>query len=251
LHSNALAFLDECSLELTRFCDSLERLRGLAAPATIGSPRDDASMLCDLEALSEIADRTHAESAALKATFLRLESTLNEARSTLSEAEIAQVSMLIGASFRRMKAGFGFVSRMATAIGRIQDADPTSFTTVEITIRGEAIEGKPICIVGGQAEYIVPKRLSFNYSDNFLLDGSPAIVKLYFPILYAGRISFGTHRRRPVRPESDSTNPFQAVETTIIKIELKNGAGLRRTFDPASLSKDRNGRYLSPFIYLS
>jgi hypothetical protein len=251
LPSNALAFLDECSLELSRFRDSLEELRSLAAPATIGSPRDDAPMLSDLEALSEIADRTHAECAALKASFLRLESTLDDSRPALSEAEIAQVSMLISASFRRMKASFGFVSRMAAATARIQDEDHSSFTTVEITIRGEAIEGKPICIVGGQAEYIVPKRLSFNYSDNFLLDGSPGLVKLYFPILYAGRISFGTHRRRPVLAESDSTNPFQAVETTLIKVELKSGAHRRRAFAPASFSKDRNGRYLSPLIYLS
>jgi hypothetical protein len=250
LPSTALAFLNACSLELSCFRDSLEGLRSLAASSAIGSGQDDASMLCDLAGLSQIGDRTHTECAALKATFLRLESTLNEVRSTLSETEIARVSTLVGASFRRMKAGFGFVSRMATAIARIQDADPASFTTVEITIRGETIEGKPICIVGGQAEYSVPRRFSFNYADNFLLDGSTSLVKLYFPVLYAGRISFGTHRRRPVLPESDSTNPFQAVETTLIKVELKNGAHSRRSFDPASFSKDRNGRYHSPFMYL-
>jgi hypothetical protein len=84
---------------------------------------------------------------------------------------------------------------------------------------------------------------------NFLLDGSLNVVKLDFPTFYAGRLSFLPQIPRHVPPPLPS-DLRETVGTTLIKVELKNGARQRRTLDPAAFAKNRNGRYFSPLIYL-
>jgi hypothetical protein len=240
--SEAPAFLDGCSRDLLRFHQALDELRSLAAPAAIGSPHDEASILADLDALARLADRAQAECSALKAAFLRIESVFSEARPALSEEQIARVSSLIGAVFKSVKEALGFVARWPAEIRRIRDADCASFTTVEVTVRGEVIEGRPICMIAGQAEYSVPNRLPFNDHGNFWPDGEVTLVKLYFPIFYAGRLI--------LRPCDNRACSKPGVEASLIKVELYNGKNRRRLVEPASFHRDRSGRFVSPPIYL-
>jgi hypothetical protein len=240
--SEVPGFLDGCSQDLMRLGDALDGLRGCAVPAAVGGPHDEALMLADLDALSRLAERAQAECAALKAAFLSFENILGDARPSLSEAQIAHVSSLLGARFGQVKDVLGFVRRWAAAIERIGVADCASFTTIEVTLRGEVIDGRPVCILSGQAEYSVPNRLPFADSGSFWSDGSSMLVKLRVPLLYAGRLLLRPYNSKP------SDKPI--VEATLIKVEVYNGKNQRRIVEPAAFYKDHAGRFVSPLIYL-
>jgi hypothetical protein len=240
LASDATALFDSCNLELLRVRDRLVELRSLAAPAEIGSPHDEASMLADLDALSRLVDQIQTEYAALKVAFLNIEGIFEEVRPALSEGQIRHVSRLIGATFTQVKKAFWFMPRLSTIIKRIHDGGRASFTTIEVTVRGGAVQGKQLCQVSGEAEYNVPDRLPFRCTGWFRLDGCTTLVKIWFPLFYAGRLALWTSL-----PKTS-----EGVEATLVKVELYNGMKHRITLEPASFYRDRNGRYVSPVIYL-
>jgi hypothetical protein len=237
--SDATRFLDACSLELLRLREALEGLRNLAAPAAVGLPYDESSMLADLEALSRIADRAQAECTALKAAFLCIGSIFNDVRPALSEDDIVRVSDLIGASFKRVKQGFISVPSLRGAIKGMHDGAHASFTTVEVTLSA-AVGGKTNCVLSGSVEYSVPNRLPFANVGAFWPDGSPNMVKLYFPIFYAGRLILRTFPPRGI----------EMLDATLIKIEVHNRPNHRRIVEPASFYRQGNGQFVSPLIYL-
>jgi hypothetical protein len=234
--SEAEGFLDGCNLELSRLRDALAELRSLAVPATVGSPYGEALMLADLEVLARLVDRTQSECGTLKAAFLRIEATLNDS----SEEDIAQVSGVVGTSFERVRRAGVFLANWTAALKRIRDTNHAPFTTIEVTISG-TIEGRPLGIVGVTVEYSVPNRLPISDAGSFRFDGSATLIKLHFPIFYAGRV-----RLRSFVPKNT-----QMVETSLVKVEIYNRPNQRRIVDPASFYREPDGRYFSPFIYLS
>jgi hypothetical protein len=237
--SDAPAFFHGCNLNLVPLLDVLDGLRGLAAPAVIGSPHDEALMLRDLEALERLANRAETQCTELKQAFLRLERIFGDMRPTLSEAEISQVSSIVGGSFKRVRETLGFVMRLLAATKGIRKADYAPFTTVEVTISAKAIEGQPFCLISGKAEYNVPNRFPFSVSGWFNLDGSPNLVKLYFPLFYAGRLFI-----QPYVPKT-----LKSAEAALTKVELYNGTNQRRSVPPASFHRE-SGRFISPVLYL-
>jgi len=240
--SDAASFLEGSALDLLQFHEALDGLRILASPAVVGSPQDEALMLADLVTLGRIADRTQAECAELKASFLRLESIFRDARSALPEAQISYISSLIGAALKNMKESFGFVQRLLAAIKHIRDADRPSFTTIEISVSVKATEESPACMLTGQVNYGVPNRLPLRNSA-FLRGGSTSLVTIHFPVFYAGRLSLIVFNPK-------ATIPPQALEATLVKVELYNGKNRRLSVDPASFYKDPQGRLVSPLVHL-
>ena len=238
--SDAPAFLDDCSRELVRLQDVLTELRNLAEPDELAAGHHDSSIFADLECLSQLAGRTRAECEGLKAVFLDIENIFRKEHLVPSDVDVAKVTSLIGASFKRVKEGLNFVSSWLVAAKNIRDADFVSFTTVEVTISG-AMEDKGTCLLTGMVEYNAPNRLPFANTGAFWLDGSPNIVKLYFPLFYSGRITFRTARLGPIEVQG----------TTLIKVVFYNCTNQRRSVDPTSFYKDQAGRFVSPFVYLS
>jgi hypothetical protein len=240
--SDAARFLDGCSLDLLRFQAALDGLRMLGAPAAMGSRQDEAFVLADLETLARFADRALAECTELKASFLRLENIFRGVRSALPEAQIAHISSLIGGALNSVKENFAFVPRLLAAITHIRDADHASFTTVEVSISVKATDERQRWMVTGQVNYSVPNRLPFR-DGGFLPQGSPSLVRLHFPLFYGGRLSLMVFNPRAAIPP-------QAIDATIVKVELYNGKNQRRAIDPASFYKDANGRFISPLVFL-
>jgi hypothetical protein len=238
----AADFFDECTLELKSIRDKLAGLSRLAVPAAVGRPHEEALILADLEILARQADRAQAGCAALRAAFLRIEDSLKNARAGVSEIQAAHISGLIGASLRRVKGDFGFLQRWAAALQQMLDEDHTSFTTVEVTLSAEPIEGKPNCLLVGQVEYRVPHRFPFEDAGNFFPDGSSTLLKLCFPTLYAGRISFLPY----VAKSADSS----MLKVTLIKVDCYNRKSQRQAVDVTSFYRNKVGRYFSPHIYL-
>jgi hypothetical protein len=239
--ADAQSFLEKCVQEVLRLRDALDVVRSSNVPAAFVSPHDDASMLTDLEHLSRLADRIEEECTALKAEFLRTENVFSGVRPTLSEAENIQVSRLIDDSLKRLKQAFRLVPQLCASIKRIHEEDHAPFTSVEVTISG-AMEGKPLCLLAGSIEYAVPSRLPCADVGVFWLDGSVNVVKLRFPLLYAGRLIL----RPPFRH-----GPIEVPDqTNLIKIEVYNRPNRRQIVEPTWLYKDRNGYLVSPSLYL-
>jgi hypothetical protein len=235
-------FLDGCSLDIQHFRDATDGLRRPAARAAIGGPHDEASLLADLDALSRLADRAQAECAALKATLLRIERSFANARAAPSDADSAHVSSLVGVAFEHAKEALGFVRSWPAAIERICDPNYAAFTTVEVTICGEPIEGRPLCNLGGQVNYSVPNRLPFSDAGGFWPDGSNMLVTLRFPLFYVGCLVL-----RPWIP-TIATRPV--TKASLIRVEVYNSPGQRRVIEPQSFHKDPAGRFVSPILYL-
>ena len=238
--SNAADFLEECSLDLVLLREALDGLRIPPAAAMFGSPHDEASMVVDLEILGRLADRAEVERTELKALFLRLESILRDAR--LTEADTVNISSLIGAVLKNVTEGFAFVLRLVAAINQIRNAEHAAYTTVEVTISAKPTEGRPVCYLGGMVDYCVPNRLPLTSAGTFLADGSTTLIKLYFPVLYAGRLS--------IRSFNTEAVDQSIIELTIVKAELYNGKNQRRSIAPASFYRDQSGRFVSPVVYL-
>jgi hypothetical protein len=241
--SDAAGFFEGFSLDLVRLREALDGLHTPPAAAAFGSPQDEAAMLVDLENLARLGDRAEVECTELKASFVRLESIFSEARPALTEAHIAHISSRIGAVLKNVTQGFASVLRLLAAIKQIRDADHAAFTTVEVTISVKAIEGRPICYLGGKVDYSVPNRLPFTSAGTFLPDDSTTLIKLHFPVFYAGRLSLQTFNAEAVNPS--------IIEVTIVKAELYNGRNQRRSIEAASFYRDQSGRFVSPLVYLS
>jgi hypothetical protein len=241
--SDVAARFDGCGLALQSFRNSLDGMRTLARPIPLGSPHDEGSMLADLETLAGLADRAEFVCRELKSAFLRLEPIFNDARPALSEEHIAHVSRLVGAALAEMKENLGFISRLPAAIEQVRDAKDSPFTTADVTMCGESLEGKPVCALFGTVEYSAPNRLPFHSGGNFYFDGSPSLVRLYFPTFYAGRLI--------LRPSLPKAANLANVETTVVKVELYNGKNQHRTLESASFCRERPGCFVSPIICLA
>jgi hypothetical protein len=242
--TDAPEFLDGCIHELLLFRKELPRLHSFASPAAVKSPHDKVLMRADLEALARLADRAEAECGALKEAFLRITTVFGDARPTLSEEQIAHISSLVGASFKRVKESFFFARLLATiqTIQQIGAADCAAFTNAEVTMCGQPIEGNPMCSLVGTVEYSVPDRLAFTDAGSFWSDGSPTLLKLRFPIFYAGRLILRTYNSKaPGRP---------MIEAAVVKVELYNGKSQRRIVEGGLFHRGRAGRFVSPLIYL-
>jgi hypothetical protein len=240
--SDVAGFLDGCILDLLRFREALEGLRSLAAPAAVVSPEGEASMRADLETLARLAGRTEAECTELKTSFLRLERIFSDARPAFTEERTAHISSLIGAGFEGVQVALGFVPQLLAAIKQIRDTDCAAFTTVEVTISANATEGRQVCTLGGQVDYSVPNRLPCRDQGNFWPDGSTTVVKLHFPVFYAGRLGLRIFNPRAVNTPT--------VEGTIVKVEVYNGKNRRRIVKAASFYRNQDGRFVSPLVYL-
>ena len=199
-------------------------------------------MFADLETLAQLAERAQAECMELKASFLRLDSTSHDACPALPEGQIVHISSLIGPVLKNLREGFGFMQRLLRAIKDVRDADLASFTTIEISISVKATAGTPVFNVSGQVNYSVPNRLPCRDTASFLPEGSTSLVRLHVPVFYAGRLTLLVF-------DSTAANS-QAVEATIVKVDLYNGKNQCRALDPVSFYKDRKGRFVSPVVYL-
>lgn len=238
--SETAAFLDSCSLDLSSSRDALNELRKLAARTEIGSLHDQPSMLADLEALAQLVDRGCAEFAAARTAFLYLDSAFHEACASLSQEDIALVASLAGGSVQRAKGNCSSLANWNRVIKGIRSVSGTAFTTAEITVSGKS-EGTARSIITGYVDYLVPHRLPFTDGGAFWRDGSPAVIKLHFPVFYSARIALRSFIARSV----------EWVDFTVIKAEFYNLNSRRKIIDPGSFQMDRFGRLVSPVIYLS
>jgi hypothetical protein len=235
-------WIDDCIQQLQSFPDSLRKLRSLAAPAAAGWSPDEAIILADLRTIEELGARAQSECAALKVALLRMNDALEDVRPALSEAHFAQVSNLIDAAAKRVKGAFGFVQNWRAALERIQDQNHAAFTSVEVTMSCGPVEDNPSWMLYGVAESIVPHRLPFQNTGYFRSDGSPTLVKLYFPLFYAGRLILRQFLQGGINAPK--------VEAALIKVEIYNQSNRRQAIEPTSFYKDSYGRLISPLFYL-
>ena len=240
--SDAPGMFDAYDGDLLRIHDAIDGLRSLAAPGAVEWPPGEASILADLQTLARLADRAQTECAALRATLLRIDRAFQEAHQALSEAHASQVSGLIGAALERVKRKFRFEQQWLDALERIQGEDHGTFTSVEVTMIPRREEGGQSWTLSGQVEYSVPHRLPFQDSGTFDPDGSPALVKLSFPLFYAGRLTLWAVNPRAMN--------FQKAEMTLNKVAIFNRSNRRLSVDPASFLLNANGRLVSPPINL-
>jgi hypothetical protein len=235
------SFLDGCSADLRSLRALTDEIRTLASPAPLGLPHDEVLMLAHLETLARLTDRAQALGRELRSAFLRLKSILEDVRPALSEAHMARVSSLIAAGLKEVKEIFGFAPRLLAACRHLRHPVCARFTTVELTLRGEIIEGRPLCSVGAMIEYSVPNRLPFNDHGAFWADGSPTLIKLQFPAFYAGRLFVRSFAK---------TADQATVASAMVKVEIYNRKDQPRILEPDSFHKDRTGRFISPLVYL-
>jgi lysophospholipase L1-like esterase len=240
---DAQDFFNHCLHDIECLRKDLDRLRSLAAPAVVGWPYDEVSILSDIGILLRFLDRAQVECTALKAAFRRIEEAIAAASSELSEERISQVSGLARLAFENVKRPFGFLQHWSRVLERITATDYAPFSTVEVTFSTEALDGKVTGLMVGHIEYTFPQRLPFNDMGSFLRDGSQAMLKLHFPTFYGGRIGFRTFTPRVANPP--------LLDFNLVKVEVYNRSNQRHSVDPTSFYKHANGNLVSPLLYLS
>lgn len=236
-------FLDETLLQLEKMPGILDSFKQLAIPPDVGETHSEEKLLLSIASLTRLTQRLQEECISLKKTFEKIEHAFQDAHSKLSENNRVQAASLINAAFSRIKDPCKTIQAWPATLSWLRDADHAAYTTVEVTVSAGPVEGKPAYLLGGQAEYSAPYRLPFGYAGTFLADGESTIVKLYFPIFYAGRIllkiNIAKHLNQP------------SPETSLIKVVVYNQNKQRRAIPIESFSKDSTGRFVSPMIYLT
>jgi hypothetical protein len=241
--SEASEFLDKSITDLRRSCEALVTMCSLPASAEMGHSAETAMVSADLDTLSRLTDRVIGECYRLKEAFAKIERLIVGLRpDKAADDEIDYVSSLVSTALRQTKQRLSFVHEWPNKIEQVYDSRYATFTTIDVTIRGIALEGKAVYLITAQADYFVPNRLPVRDTGNFFSDGSCKFVTLCIPLFYSGRLFFS------VKPSLASDQP---VEVDLIKVEVHNLPGQCQIISPQHFSRDEYDRFVSPIIYLS
>lgn len=239
LLSGASAILTSCGVDLQRARTSLDGIRSAIPDPSSGWPVEEPVVNTDFEIVESLLGRLEAEIELLQTSFFHAQQAYGKVSEDLSPQRQEQVLKLLGQPLRSISSRFSIVRQWTTTFERIRDERSAGFTTVEVTLSAERVEGTKLPMLLGQVEYLVPWRLPFSNGGLVSPDGDPSITKLTFPTFYSARIRL-----------TRSTPTGGPSTFNLIKVEVYNCADQRRSIDPASFRLLPNGAYESSPIHL-
>jgi hypothetical protein len=92
-----------------------------------------------------------------------------------------------------------------------------------------------------RAEYAVPERLPVT-SNAFVPVGGATTISLTLPTMYAGRILIS------VFSPAGRTDAF---DFSLTKVDVFQRPQQKRSLEPSAFSRDAQGRFVSPLVFLS
>ncbi|MGA2049486.1 MAG: SGNH/GDSL hydrolase family protein, partial [Terracidiphilus sp.] len=237
--SEASAILTACRVDLQKARTALDGLRTAILDRSLGWPVEESLFNIDLEIVESILRQLESEIELLQTSFLRAQKAYGNVSKELSLRRQEQVLKLLGQPLRSISSRFSIVKQWKTTLERMRDQRSPGFTTVEVTLSAEPVEGTKFPVLLGQVEYLVPWRLPFSNAGLVSPDGDSSLAKLTFPTFYSARIRL-----------TRSTPTMGPSKFNLIKVEIYNCVDQRRSIDPASFRLLPNGAYESPPVHL-
>lgn len=123
-------------------------------------------------------------------------------------------------------------------------AAPGDFTTVDVTVAGEPLEGRHPCTLLVHAHPLAPRAFSVRDMGYFLPRGEPTLVRFRFPMFYAGHLTIEFKYPPEVA---------ERVRAGLASVVVYNSPHRRQTIAPSAFAGGGGGgtRLVSPHLCLS
>jgi hypothetical protein len=238
-----LASMQRCAVDAAAVRETLDALAAQDAAAPALLPAEKPSARAAIDTLLALFDRIQADAGRLTASTQRLADALEGERPGFTPPAAGLALSLVTAVAKQTEAGaLSFLKWLPATIARLGDAPPGLFTIVEVTCQFTPQPDIDPVILTVRGEYAVPWRLSFHANGYLSLENPTATVTVTLPIFYAGRLVITL-----MAPGGRSAS----VDLSLVKVEVSNRLPRKRTVEAAAFTRDAQGRFASPLLYLA
>jgi lysophospholipase L1-like esterase len=235
-------------LALGRVCAALEAartargsMRQATMESSLQSPEEVGRSTSDLADIDALSDRAENAAYALLRMLERHGASTAEAAGRLPQAEHRRLLGLLQSSLESALQGLESVEKKLASV-TAPPAPAFDYSLIEATLAVEVVEGRHPCRVEVLASYLTPRRLALRDHRYILPRGSPVVVSLRLPVIYAGYLllSFDS---------PGATGGRAAVD--LVKVEIRNSTAERRSLDRTAFTRQANGSLVSRIFYMA